>query len=350
MRSVMAFIHRRGVERRLYRQQAKECVKILLNNPGWHHAAYTDEGLRRCLADFLADSPDAAGRLQEAPVEPAKVQARRQKQVLSACDPSEGSEVRDMLRTQVLQSWDVMESFGFRFPGEPTSTGLDEATEGYRMLYDAVNRLCAACKGQPSDGGVLSGLLIQWDQVLDFLVSMHSSGLRNTHRSRIKFVVAKLEAFVPAFRAAVASRGGLPWPPEASGAAARGDAASVPMHVGRAAGARVRPADDGPKASGCGSRRGCSGQRAAVRYSVCNGTPDELTFYIEQTGEVYRLRGGDEVAFRAESMSVRVRISRPGLFGWAILRKRLADAELLPMKRYNVTRRPTGGVTCVHAS
>merc|ERR1719210_2148115 len=125
-----------------------------------------------------------------------------------------------------------MKRFGYEFPCEPTAANLDTATEGYRKFYDGVNR---ACRSTSADGvqdnsyaqRLLSELRVDWHGVLRFLCSMHGSGTRNTHRGWIENVAAKLDAFSPEFRAAVAEQGGLPW--------RAGRAPSASIDVGAAA-------------------------------------------------------------------------------------------------------------------
>eukprot|EP00418_Pyrodinium_bahamense_P071013 CAMPEP_0179091274 /NCGR_PEP_ID=MMETSP0796-20121207/41687_1 /TAXON_ID=73915 /ORGANISM="Pyrodinium bahamense, Strain pbaha01" /LENGTH=415 /DNA_ID=CAMNT_0020788863 /DNA_START=53 /DNA_END=1300 /DNA_ORIENTATION=+ len=248
MRCVLEFLVQRGLKKRAARGQVKECLRIVLARPPWLASAHADEVLRTGLLEVLEDGEAGAElreRLAAAAEEPAEEareawaagrgpeecpaaqqQQREDQEVLGQpaeeeVVPPEALEVVVLegeeeqqprrlpsVRERLAEGVRVMRHFGWQFPHDPTGVGLDEATAGFRSLLSGVTALTTS-SGRASVGedvlAALTELDGDWPNVLQFLLSMYTSGVRSTYSSRIRFVVVKLRDFSPAFR------GLMPW-------------------------------------------------------------------------------------------------------------------------------------------
>ncbi|CAE8606972.1 unnamed protein product, partial [Polarella glacialis] len=88
-----------------------------------------------------------------------------------------------------------------------------------------------------------------WLDIIRFLLSMYSSGKRNTLRSRIKFVVVKLRqlstSFDEAIRESESREAGLPWSTPSSSLAVPGTIPPVPPPAGTLPASRPSEAPGG---------------------------------------------------------------------------------------------------------
>lgn len=80
------------------------------------------------------------------------------------------------------------------------------------------------------------------------------------------------------------------------------------------------------------------------KYGICNETPEELKFCVEQTGEDFWLKPNSDKVFHASLACVNVRINRVGLFGW---RTRVARVPLAHQNFYVITGNSSNGINCV---
>jgi len=121
---------------------------------------------------------------------------------------------------------DTMRSFQWRFPCDPLSAKLDIATECFRKYYTGVNHLLPSLGGTSSQPGKSNFDLTNNNffgtkpseavpGILNFLASMYASGVRNSYRARIRYVVLMLEEHTAFFAGAVATATlqstALPW-------------------------------------------------------------------------------------------------------------------------------------------
>jgi len=117
---------------------------------------------------------------------------------------------------------DTMRSFEWQFPCDPVGLKLDTATEGFRKYYVGVNRQLSSLRRNSKGNSSLTDEqffgtrpLEAVPGILNFLASMYSSGVRNSYRARIRYVVRVLEEHVAFFAGAVATvarqPGALPW-------------------------------------------------------------------------------------------------------------------------------------------
>jgi len=183
-----------------------ECLRIVLGRAPWLLVAQRDEELKATLREALSGSPEVQERLDAAPPaaggesDPAKPEA-------GAPTKSAG------IKQQLESGCSVMRRFGWEFPRDPVSTKLDEATAGFQSFFEGITVLTTPT-GRASVGPDLSMVFADvqddWANILQFLLSMYSSGVRTTYTSRIRFVVVNLRAFSPAFRALMHWRS-LPW-------------------------------------------------------------------------------------------------------------------------------------------
>lgn len=119
-------------------------------------------------------------------------------------------------REQLLWGCHVMEEFGWKFPCDPLSNRMDDATEGFQSFCEGVTGLSNASDKTCTRNDIaliLAELDSKWHNILEFLLGMHASGIRCTCAARIKFVVVKLRYFSQKFQSLRSWRD-LPWSEE----------------------------------------------------------------------------------------------------------------------------------------
>mmetsp|Transcript_96266 Transcript_96266/g.214466 ORF Transcript_96266/g.214466 Transcript_96266/m.214466 type:complete len:393 (+) Transcript_96266:109-1287(+) len=207
MADVLELLVKRGLEKKVLRGRAVECLKIVCSCPDWVRVAQGRSSVLCSVKELLADSPETLVKV-DTPV----VASADESVVTPRLDAPEGLEERRDAKQQLAVGRDVMRHFGWEFPHDPLGTKLDTATEGFMRFLDGVTLLTRGGKASSKDfdASVLDDFEGQWPDILRFLLSMHESGTRNTYRSRIKFVVLKLKELSPGFRTAAASLS-LPW-------------------------------------------------------------------------------------------------------------------------------------------
>eukprot|EP00930_Biecheleria_cincta_P048663 TRINITY_DN33944_c0_g1_i1.p1 TRINITY_DN33944_c0_g1~~TRINITY_DN33944_c0_g1_i1.p1 ORF type:complete len:323 (+),score=72.05 TRINITY_DN33944_c0_g1_i1:72-1040(+) len=216
MQLVLCFLAKTAKKRRTTKAQVLECLAILLARRPWLSAATSNASLQAALQDVLADKDELLQLLLEGPsalLEVTKAtQAPEAKIVMSQAAASKLSSSRE----QLLQGCRVMEKFGWRFPCDPLSNRMDDATEGFQSFCEGVTGLSNA-SGKICTRNeialVLAELDPKWHNVLEFLLGMYTSGIRCTYAARIKFVVVKLRYFSRQFQNLKSWRD-LPWSDE----------------------------------------------------------------------------------------------------------------------------------------
>jgi len=255
---ILEFVLERGAQKKSARGQVKECLRILLVRPVWLASVLAEEGLRAGVVEALDASQDAELLAQLLP--PAQPQAVEESVEAEALEASQDAEPLAQLppparprvgeesaeaeaeaavgeaeaalieveaeapprpakprplsiHERMARGRAVLEGFGWAFPRDPTGTRGDEATAGFMLLFEAVTLLSTG-SGLASVGGEPSAVLAGWEEdlanLLHFLLSMYTSGVRRTYSGRIRFVVVRLRALAPAFRE-LAPWASLPW-------------------------------------------------------------------------------------------------------------------------------------------
>jgi len=116
------------------------------------------------------------------------------------------------IRERLAEGKKVLESFGWEFPAR---LQLDDATAGFMLIFDAVSSISRA-PPRPLPAGAedpleaLAELEGAWAGLLQFLVSMYTSGIKRTYSARIRFVTVELRQRSPLFRE-LAPWASLPW-------------------------------------------------------------------------------------------------------------------------------------------
>lgn len=207
IRCVLEFLSKRGTKKKASRGQVVESLKIVLSRPAWlEGATQGGEELRASLKDLLAGNDELVDKLYPPPP-PPEVQAVPDEVPEESCTTTSDREPPKITRAsgikpQLRYGFGVMKQFNWEFPHDPLGTKLDDATEGFSNVHDAVTALTTNT-GKASVGGDVAGVIAEfkeeWSGILKFLLSMYNSGVRMTYSSRIKFVIINLRAFSSGF-------------------------------------------------------------------------------------------------------------------------------------------------------
>jgi len=197
---VLKFLQEWPKKRRTLQNQGKECHKILMNSPSWAETADSDT-----FRNFLqSECPDASMELLKPATDRLKTAV--------AFPPGRPGVARipddvaaNFLR-QIRESIAGMAKFGYAFPSDFQSSGLDEATEAFEQLHKATTFISKLLgKQYPPEN--LEALLCpfdpQWEDVVKFLGSMEKCGVRHSKSLRVHFVVTTLKASSSGFRQAL---------------------------------------------------------------------------------------------------------------------------------------------------
>jgi len=222
IRSVLEFMLQRANQKKAAREQVKECLRILLVREPWLAEARAEQSLRDGVREVLDSEQDAELVAQLDTVEEQEVEEEPAEEVAAEAaeieDQAQSEDVAPVVKPlticeRLVRGRVVLKRFGWEFPCDPTGTSGDEATAGFMSIFDAVTALTTT-SGKASVGNepmaALACLEQDWASLLQFLVSMYTSGVRNTCSSRIRFVVVHLRALAPAFRE-LAPWASLPW-------------------------------------------------------------------------------------------------------------------------------------------
>eukprot|EP00971_Amphidinium_carterae_P121811 2412402-Amphidinium_carterae.1 len=205
MLDCLSLITKRGTEKRILSGRATECLGIVLKSPQWRQAESKlppeDEAALRKL---LAGSPEVLALLDPSHVSAKAVDtAEEGKAGATKADADVALDVPTLLRN----GRDTMASMGWVFPQDPVGTKLDTATSGFQSFCDGISKL-VACTYTGADTSVLEEFSADWENLIQFLVSMHGMAARKSYQARVEFVIAKLKELSPSFSDAFARRGG----------------------------------------------------------------------------------------------------------------------------------------------
>lgn len=224
--AVLQFLARRGEQKKIIRPRVNECLKILLNLPDWMATASSIPDLRDRLDRLLGGLPELATAMSEPPPEvspePARREDSRRERLGSQASPWSVKVAPDTtdIRGKLLEGFRIMKEFEWQVPRDPTSAALDTATQAFRMVHDAVQKLSKTYEYDrehtnlnPEDEFIEDTLNAkfseEWGGVITFLVSMFNT--RAAYKGRIKYVADKLQLMSPSFGSELASRGTQPW-------------------------------------------------------------------------------------------------------------------------------------------
>jgi len=278
---------------------------------------------------------------------------------------------------------DTMRSFQWQFPCDPVSAKLDTATEGFKKYYVGVNHLLPSLRGSSSQVGKRDSFLTDHffgtrpfetvPGILNFLASMYGSGVRNSYRARIRYVVRMLEEHTAFFAGAVVTAalqsGGLPWQecPHCDNAVSGLCAASPRTELETQPNESEQESlevvsssnsSDQQESSGLNNFRrfvegetpgeGATGESANhfEQITVHNGLKQEIRLHVEQTKKDQRLLPGSTATLQVgvETLDVRIySIGLLGLTGGTLL----STARLRHMQCYSTARAMGKKVTCV---
>lgn len=210
MQLALRFLAKRAKKRRTTKAQVLECFAILLPRRPWLAAATSDASLQAVLREMLTEKDELLQLLLGGPSAlPEASQAPEEKKAVSLATSSKLSSSRE----QLLQGCRVMEEFGWKFPCDPLSQRMDDATEGFQSFCEGVtglSKLSGKTCARSDIALVLAELDSRWPKILEFLLGMYTSGIRCTYAARIKFVVVKLRHFSQTFQN-LTRWGDLPW-------------------------------------------------------------------------------------------------------------------------------------------
>jgi len=209
MDSVLAFLALRGTKKRSARGRVSECLRIVLSSASWLTRAQHHE-VKASLQELLVGSTELLEKL-EAVTKESDVSVESEGE--AAPVDADAAPQPNSIRQQLAHGCRVLEGFGWRFPHDPLGTKLDDATEGFRSLFQGVTALTTPA-GMALVGGDAGQALVElegkWNELLQFLLSMYSSGVRGAYSARIRFVVVSLRRFSAEFRGLTPWRS-LPW-------------------------------------------------------------------------------------------------------------------------------------------
>jgi len=254
MCDALELIAKRGLEKKMLRGRAVECLKSAFGRPAWLRAAQSRPDLLAQLRELLAETSDLLAVLE------APAPAGDPVDIFEEAPKAEAAllEKKPEVERLLTVGRTIMRQFDWQFPDDPLGTKLDQATQGFQSFFDGVTRLTTSTGKASLEVGVsefLQSFQSDWPGILQFSVSMYRSGKRNVYRSRIKFVVVKLREMAPGFGEVLANlEGGLPWPttPCSSFAGPPGEASSL-LGAAAAAPATVASAASGGTPSSAAS-------------------------------------------------------------------------------------------------
>jgi len=383
--TALAFIHGRGIKKKVLSNQAKESLKLLLECNAWLRAAVSNDDLRSNLRDFFAGHAELEAKLERPPARFTCGEHDMSSGEEDTCSSNQPQRAEkpwasdEHVKKLIIASVDAMMSLNWEFPADPRTVGFDTATGALRLMYDGLTMLARLRKRNDlACQKVLSELDIDWVGTLRFLSTMYSSRNRSTLRDRITNVVEKLSRWVPAFQTAVALSplGEHTSSPHAKAPQSAAElSGSISSEV--AAASDRQAGSDGdrhcdseadvrvPAAAGLAHKLvlplNClSGLHQHGKYAVQNCTERELVCYVEETATEFRLRPADLEVFEAarhESVTLRIekkahqRSSWISFFGCTSLgTRRLGEASLQHMAVHTVVA-PSGraddGVQCI---
>jgi len=299
---------------------------------------------------------------------------------------------------------DTMCSFQWQFPCDPVSSKLDTATEGFRKYYAGVNHLLPSLRGTSSQLGKCNSYLTDHffgtrpseavPGILSFLASMYGSGVRNSYRARIRYVVCVLEEHTAFFAGAVATAalqsGALPWQecPRCNNAVSVQCIASPRTDLETQANESERERFEVVSSSNNSDQQELSGLNNFSRFAkgeapgvamdsaptervaetghcsdqcpgatmesvsqfgqiiLHNGLKQEIRLHVEQTKTDQRLLPGKTAMLQVGAEALNVRIYSIGLLGLTS-GAMLSKVRLRHTQCYNVVRTTGKKVTCV---
>lgn len=238
---ILEFIHGRGLKKKMYANQAKESLKLLLASDNWLEAACSGEDLSLQLQEFLAGDAALLAKLEatarpdvdfqvklrdapgspdgedtatpssasaasdsshsQAPAAPLQAAAPAEPAAVPEAAPAPVASVENAQK-MVLKSLDMMWGLRWEFPSG-NGIEFDSATEASKHMYDGLTMLAALTK---RDDAAAQRVLVEydtdWASVLRFLSTMYDAKNRKTLRPRITSIAEKLCKWAPAFRAA----------------------------------------------------------------------------------------------------------------------------------------------------
>jgi hypothetical protein len=207
-----------GQKRKMLKGRCNECLKIVLQNSSWVKTALTDAAFVEQIKESL-DKDTETIALLEVP-EPVAVAAAAHETAEGpdedeGADPPEvagydGPDILGLLKTGLTN----MATFNWEFPHNPLGTQLDDATTAFQSFFEGLTKLtttsgAASLGREPSE--VLAAFESEWAGLLAFCLSMYQSTARRSYRSRVKFVVVKLQELSPSFNDEVGKRTDVPW-------------------------------------------------------------------------------------------------------------------------------------------
>lgn len=207
-----------GQKRKMLKGRCNECLKIVLANKSWVKTALTDAAFVEQIKESLDKDTETIALLDVpapvagAPVEETAVDGPDEDE---GADPPEaggyeGPDIVGLLKTGMTN----MAKFNWEFPHNPLGTMLDDATGAFQSFFEGLTKLTttsgsASLHKEPAE--VLAVFESDWANLLGFCLSMYQSTARRSYRSRVKFVVVKLQELSPAFNDEVGKRTDVPW-------------------------------------------------------------------------------------------------------------------------------------------
>jgi hypothetical protein len=195
--------------RKARKAQVAEVLGFLLRTKLWARAVVASQEaaeLRASLIELLKGHPNLLEILNtpleefgDAPQSPSK----NKKGQLSA-------EQKESLGCYLTAGIEAMRDAHWVYQtGVHTEEASDKAIKGFRSFCTGISRMDAAKATVPGAGDVLQILTDDWPNMLQFLASLYHG--RQAHRAQVEYVVKKLSAFSPSFRAALDQQTDSPW-------------------------------------------------------------------------------------------------------------------------------------------
>lgn len=344
---------------------------MLIANTAWLAVAFSNADLLQSLLEFMASYPDVQAKLKAPPKLAEESAKAGSLQIGRPCEPWRWEVVDNLKR-----GYSIMQRVNWEFPARRACGPFDsfeEATDGCRYWYKGMNRLNSSCKGLTRSSPdievgeqLLASLEFDWAGVLLFLRTMIECGARKAWSKRIEFIALSLERLSSDFREEVMKRP-VPWHKEKPANVNFDNGPAVSATLEAEAACSPRCSDDEDKDFAI--VHGASTTTASAIYgdlinsanavakemvvetitqarsshldqpgnfALCNGTSEDLAFYVEESGEEFLLRPGADRNFHAKTDSVNVRIFRPVSFGFIRYRTRLGCVEIRSRQLYHV--------------
>eukprot|EP00927_Polykrikos_kofoidii_P018913 TRINITY_DN18805_c0_g1_i1.p1 TRINITY_DN18805_c0_g1~~TRINITY_DN18805_c0_g1_i1.p1 ORF type:complete len:551 (+),score=112.84 TRINITY_DN18805_c0_g1_i1:158-1654(+) len=217
------FLCRYAKMKKMLKGRIVECIKIALATETWTLAARkSSKDLKDALQETLGDSgADLLAKLETGEAEPEAAAAGTEEggEAEAGAEPVKEKEPAMVM---MESGRDGMRDFSFEFPHDPLGTKLDEATAAFMVFYDGLSKLGTGHKFEllTADGvNPFENFQENFPDILNFLVSMAEAPSRGSYKSRVKYVVNRLQEYSPVFKEVVVQYGKpLPWEASKGGA------------------------------------------------------------------------------------------------------------------------------------